>query len=158
MSKKSLVLVASHLFVGVFGFALGIYLLPILIAPDAPSDQQIAAVSQQAVYKTQFVRELKDSDALHHGIGEVTIAKDSISFQGKLTPGPNYKLYLSPTFVETEADFKRLKSTMVAIDDIKTFDKFLVSLPANVDPADYTSVIIWCEAFNEFITAGQYRG
>ena len=27
---------------------------------------------------------------------------------GKLAPGPDYKLYLSPEFVETEADFKRL--------------------------------------------------
>jgi len=36
---------------------------------------------------------------------------------GKLVPGPDYKLYLSPEFIETEADFNRLKATMVRVGD-----------------------------------------
>ena len=38
---KPLLLVASHLLTLALGFALGVYVLPILIAPDAPTLQQI---------------------------------------------------------------------------------------------------------------------
>ena len=41
--------------------------------------------------------------------------------------------------------------------DIKTYDGFLVSLPADVDVEAYTTVVVWCEAFGEFITAAKYR-
>jgi hypothetical protein len=30
-------------------------------------------------------------------------------------------------------------------------------LPAAIDPADYNSVIVWCESFGQFITAARYR-
>jgi hypothetical protein len=74
-----------------------------------------------------------------------------------LSPGPDYKLYLSPEFVETEADFKRLKPTMVRVGDVKTFKNFLVTVPEAVDPARYNTVIVWCETFSQFITAAKYR-
>jgi len=32
-----------------------------------------------------------------------------------------------------------------------------VPLPTSIDPARYTSVIIWCETFGQFITAARYR-
>ena len=64
---------------------------------------------------------------------------------GKLAPGPDYKLYLSPEFVETEADFLRLKPKMVRVGDVKTFENFIVPVPAGVDPARYSAVIVWCE-------------
>lgn len=38
---------------------------------------------------------------------------------GKLAPGPDYKLCLSTEFMETEADFNRLKSTMTLVGDVK---------------------------------------
>lgn len=82
---------------------------------------------------------------------------DSVSLNGKLSPGPDYKLYPSPEFVETEADFLRFKPKMIRIGDVRTFENFLVSMPANVDPANYTSVVVWCESFGEFITAAKYR-
>ena len=46
---------------------------------------------------------------------------------------------------------------MVRVGDVKTFNNFLVPVPAGVDPSDYTTVIVWCERFGEFITAAQYR-
>ncbi|MDT1795480.1 DM13 domain-containing protein, partial [Salmonella enterica] len=74
---------------------------------------------------------------------ETGIGPDVISLMGRLAPGPDYQLYLSPTFVETEADFARQKEKMVKIGPVKTFDNFIVPLPADVNPADYDSVIIW---------------
>jgi hypothetical protein len=150
-------LVATHCVVGIVGFGVGIYALPILIAPPAPSVEEIRSISSQAEYTAQFQRDLKDSDALHWGEGEVSIGPKSISFMGMLAPGPDYKLYLSPGFVETEADFKRLKSTMVRVGDVKTFENFLVDIPPGIDPSNFTSVIVWCESFEQFITAARYR-
>ena len=46
---------------------------------------------------------------------------------------------------------------MTEIGDVKTFENFLVSVPAGVDINDYSSVIVWCESFGEFITAARYR-
>jgi hypothetical protein len=119
-------LIVTHCAVGVLGFGAGIYVLPILTAPHAPSEEEIKVMSSQAKYTAQFHKDLKDSDTLHWGEGTVSIGSRSITLMGKLAPGPDYKLYLSPEFVETEADFNRLKTTMVRVGDVKTFDNFIV--------------------------------
>lgn len=157
MLRKTLLLVATHAAVGLAGFALGIYLLPILTAPEMPSTAQVAAAAQGAAFHGEFRRDLKDSDPLHWGEGRVSVGPRRITLEGRLAPGPDYKLYLSPEFVETEADFKRLKATMRRVGDVKTFENFVVELPEGVDVAAYTTVIVWCETFSEFITAARYR-
>ncbi|ATP11491.1 DM13 domain protein [Aeromonas salmonicida subsp. pectinolytica 34mel] len=158
MQRKTLaLLLATHLLIGGLGFAAGIYTLPILIAPPAPSSDAVAASQQQASFSGTFRRDLKDSDRLHWGEGKVSIGPDAVSLMGRLAPGPDYQLYLSPEFVETEADFSRLKAQMVHVGPVKTFDNFIVPLPASIDPARYTSVIVWCETFGQFITAARYR-
>lgn len=155
--KKPVLLVGSHLLTLALGFGLGVYALPILIAPPAPAAGDVAAQQQAAAFKGTFRRDLKDSDALHWGEGIVSVAPRTIGLTGKLAPGPDYKLYLSPEFVETEADFKRLKPQMVRVADVKTFDNFLVDVPPGVDVARYKAVIIWCETFGQFITAARYQ-
>jgi hypothetical protein len=147
----------SHLVALAIGFAGGIYLLPILTAPEAPTASQVAATSAQALFTGQFKRDLADSDALHWGEGKVFISKSTIALEGELAPGPDYKLYLAPEFIDTEAEFKRNKHKMVRVGDVRTFKNFVVDLPESIDPAKYTTVIIWCEAFSEFITAAKYR-
>lgn len=154
---KKLLLTVSHLVAIAIGFALGIYALPILIAPPAPTAAEISAQRAQASYTGEFRRNLQDSDALHWGEGTVSITATHIALAGELAPGPDYKLYLSPVFVETEADFARHRPVMIRVGDVKTFSNFLVPLPSSIDPARYTTVIIWCESFNQFITAASYR-
>jgi Electron transfer DM13 len=155
--KQLALLVATHLAIGAIGFGLGIYLLPILTAPEGPSITEVKAEVTKGVFKGAFRRDLKDSDFLHWGEGTVSIGTTAVTLLGKLAPGPDYKLYLSPAFVETEADFMRLKSKMVRVGDVKTFENFIVPVPANIDPAAYSAVIIWCESFSQFITAAKYR-
>lgn len=150
-------LVGSHLLAILAGFVLGIYALPILVAPSSLSAKDIESLMGPAQWTAHFRRNLKDSDALHWGEGMVFVGPKSISLLGKLAPGPNYKLYLSPEFVETEADFHRLKLQMVQVGDIKTFENFLVPVPQGTDPARFNTVIVWCEAFSQFITAAKYR-
>ena len=75
-----------------FGFALGIYVLPILVSPSAPSTIDIAALMGSAQWKAEFRRDLKGSDPLHWGEGKVAVGPRSISLIGRLAPGPDYKL------------------------------------------------------------------
>jgi hypothetical protein len=154
---KKLILVATHLLAVAAGFALGVYLLPILTAPPAPSSAEIASKAANARFTGTFRRDLKDSDALHWGDGTLAVSANSISLDGSIAPGPDYKLYLSPEFVETKADFQRMKSRMVRIGDVKTFRNFVVPVPEGVDPARYNTVVIWCETFSQFITAARYQ-
>ncbi len=94
---------------------------------------------------------------MHWGEGKVTVGKRAIALMGKVSPGPDYKLYLVPEFVETEAQFLKVKARSVRVGDIKTFENFIVPVPADVDVAQYTTVLVWCETFSEFISAAKYR-
>lgn len=155
--KKLLIFSITHTVALVTGVALGIYLLPILTAPTAPTAAEIQARSGDMQFSGQFRRDLEDSDFLHWGEGNVAVGRRSIALTGRLAPGPDYKLYLSPEFIETEAAFMRLKSRMVLVGDVKTFNNFIVPVPPQVDPANYNTVIVWCESFSQFITAAKYR-
>lgn len=92
--RRFLFLTLSYLIVAAGGFALGIYLLPILTAPAAPAAAEVASQATQAAYTGQFRRELKGGDLFHWGEGTVSVGPRSIAFMGKLAPGPDYKLYL----------------------------------------------------------------
>ena len=157
--KKTLIfgLLVSHLIVGGIGFAAGIYLLPILIAPPAPDLATVTEAVRNSEFVGEFSRDRQDSDALHWGEGEVSIGSKAITFRGRLAPGPDYRLYLSPEFVETEQDFNRLKSTMVQVGQVRTFENFMVPVPADIEPSQYNTVVIWCESFGQFITSAEYQ-
>ena len=155
--KTLIILFITHALVGAFGFAAGIYVLPILTAPDAPAATEVEQMAAQADYQAEFRKDLQDSDFLHQAEGSVTVGNDYITFMGEMSPGPDYILYLAKEFVETEADFLRLKSTMVPVGDVKTFDNFVVAVGDDIDVSDFNTVIVWCESFNQFITAAQYQ-
>jgi hypothetical protein len=139
------------------GFAAGIYVLPILTAPKGPDAQTVQRAAQDASHRATFRRDLKGSDFLHWGEGEVAVGARRIAHSGRLSPGPDYKLYLVPDFVEDEAGFLALKARSARIGDVKSFDGFVLDVPAGVDINAYTTVLVWCEAFREFITAAKYR-
>jgi Electron transfer DM13 len=155
--KRLLYLALTHGAALAVGFALGVYFLPILTAPAAPAAADVSAAAGKAEFKGEFRRNLKDSDFLHWGEGTVSVSASAVALMGRIAPGPDYKLYLSPEFVETEADFKRLKPKMARVGDVKTFENFIVPVPANIDPKAYNTVIVWCESFGQFITAAKYR-
>jgi hypothetical protein len=152
-----LILVFTHLSAGALGFAAGIYALPILIAPPPPSQVDVEAVALDARYTAQFKRDLKDSDALHWGEGKVSVGEKYVTFMGNLAPGPDYKLYFSPQFVETEADFEQFRPSMQLIGDIDTFKNFVIAVPPGVNLTQFNTVIVWCETFGQFITSAKFR-
>jgi len=155
--RTILFLIFSHIFIGFLGIAIGIYSLPILTAPPAPTSTKIEHMSLSANYTTEFKRNLKGSDLLHWGDGKVSIGENYVTLMGKLAPGPDYKLYLSPKFVETEAQFEQLKHSMIQLGDVNTFENFVVEIVPNTPLEKFNTLVVWCESFGEFITSAKYR-
>ena len=150
-------LIATHAGALALGFALGVYFLPILAAPDAPDSGVVSAVAKDARYTAKFVRDLKGSDLFHWGEGDVSVGHKQIAMMGELAPGPAYRLYLTPELVTDEAEFLALKERSALVGNIATFNNFVVPVPASVDIQKYKAVVMWCESFKEFITAGSYQ-
>jgi hypothetical protein len=155
--KTIALLAASHAIVLGIGFAAGVYVLPILTAPQSPSEQEAAAAAKGARYYVRFHKELKGSDFLHWAEGKVAIGKERVAFTGQLAPGPDYKLYFSPEYVDTREGFLRVKARAARAGDIRTFDAFVVSVPPTIDIGAYDTVVVWCERFSMFITSAKYR-
>ncbi|MFQ3171370.1 MAG: hypothetical protein ACJAW8_002441 [Oleispira sp.] len=155
--KRITLLATSHIAVAGLAFSLGIYTLPIIMAPADPSSSTLALTIKSTRYVATIADNLTDSDWLHWGKGTFSIGDDYIIFQGKLAPGPAYRLYLSPTFIETEKDFIQMKSTMVEVGEIKSFANHILPLSNDIALEEYNSVVVWCEAFNQFITAAQFK-
>lgn len=154
---RKLLLLVTHGGALALGFALGIYVLPILTAPKSPDAAELAQMAEGAAFSAEFTRDLKGSDFLHWGEGKVSVSPNRIVHEGALAPGPDYKLYLVPQFVTDEAEFLALKEQSVQVGDVKSFGGFVTEIPQDIDITAYTTVLIWCEAFGEFITAAQYR-
>ena len=155
--KKIFLLLATHSFVLIFGFALGIYLLPILTAPDSIEISKINDYEKKSLYQTEFIRDLRGSDPWHWGRAKVTISNKKITVNGSIAPGPDYKLYLLNSFVEHEDEFLPIKEDAQYVAEVKSFENFVVDVPSNINVSEFNTVVIWCESFNEFITAAQYR-
>ena len=155
---KSVILFAiSHLSVATIAFLLGIYSLPIFMAPASPTSGALALSIKNTRYVATIADNLTDSDWLHWGKGTFSIGDDFIVFQGSIAPGPDYRLYLSPTFIQTESEFLKLKASLIEVGKVKSFNNYIVPLSREIDIEQYNSVVIWCEAFNQFITAVQFK-
>lgn len=155
--KKLLLRVLSHGVALAIGFAAGIYVLPILIAPKGPAADEIAAAAGSALFTAQFRRDHPGSDALHWGEGTVSLSPSQVALNGRLAPGPDYKLYLLREDVQNRAAFLAVKQQAMRLGDVKTFDNFIVPVPPQVDVAAYNTVLVWCETFSMFIAAARYR-
>ena len=150
-------LMATHTLTLLIGVAAGIYMLPLLTAGDGPDKNILDQVMENRHYSGTFSRDREDSDLLHWGEGELSIGPSRIAFSCRLAPGPDYRLYLSPVFIETERAFIEQKQSMKEVGAINTFDGFLIDIPTRVDAATYTTAIVWCETFDQFITSAVYK-
>ena len=46
---------------------------------------------------------------------------------------------------------------MVRVGDVKKFENFVVPVPADIQADKYSTVVVWCETFGQFITAAKYK-
>lgn len=156
--RYPLIFGGSGLLVGlIIGFGLGVYFLPILIAEDGLSEAQIAQIETSAERSAILRRDLEGSDAFHWGEGTIYVNETQIWLDGRISPGPDYRLYLTPKFIETGVEFFEIKEQSVEIAPIKAFENFSVPVPEGINPADYSAVVIWCERFGQFITAAEFK-
>ena len=138
---------------GAVGF--GLYFLPILTASLGLDQVAVQALATSAERRGRFVRDLPGSDALHWGDGTIMMNANKIWLDGTISPGPDYRLYLAPEFVDDGAGFLAIKAESRQIGAVKTFENFALDLPPAMDLDEYDAVVIWCEAFKQFITAAR---
>ena len=155
--KRAILLAVTHLVALAIGFGAGVYYLPILTAENAPEATILEQEAAAATYSATLTRDLPGSDGLHWVEGTISVSETTISHQGALAPGPDYFVYLTSEFVDDEEKFLAIKNQAQLIGPVKSFEGFLLDIPEGVDIENYNTVVIWCESFNEFITAGQYR-
>ena len=113
----------------VIGSGLGVYFLPILTAEKGLDLVAIGALSQSALRQGTFVRDLPGSDGLHWSDGMIMANADQIWLDGEISPGPDYRLYLIPKYVETGAEFLQIKADSTQIGPIKEFENFCALYP-----------------------------
>ena len=139
----------------VVGFGLGVYFLPIIIADAPAADEVIIAAAEEASWQATFKKDLPGSDPIHWGEGTLFLSQGKVSLDGAVSPGPDYRLYLTPRYAETTSEFLAIKSQSRQIARIKGFKNFSYALDGSIDFSKYDSVVIWCERFSQFITAGR---
>ena len=81
------------------------------------------------------------------------VGNNAVWLGGSRSPGPDYRLYFAPIFVETEKIFLAIKSLSVKVRSVKAFTNFMLQLPDGVNVDEFPAVVIWCEAFSQFIAA-----
>lgn len=156
-ARKYIILaLAMKFFAGlVIGFGLGVYFLPILIA-DAPADQTLVlAESESADRMASFSKDRGDSDALHWGEGTLYLSNGRVTLDGSVSPGPDYRIYLIPKYVDSEKAFLEIKSSSREIARVSGFKNFSYKTATDINYGEYEGVLIWCERFGQYITSGR---
>lgn len=158
-ARKHIILFGIFVFIDgvVIGVGLGVYYLPIITAEKGLDQNAVAALESSAERSGVFHRDLADSDGFHWGEGKIMASATKIWLDGEVAPGPDYRLYLTPEFVETEAAFLKIKSESAMVGSVKAFKNFSLTVPEGISVADYPALIIWCEAFGQFITAAELK-
>jgi hypothetical protein len=156
-NRMKMLLLVSHLVVLGGGVGLGIYILPLLTAEDNATQSAVEEIKKDAKFSGVFTPAQKGSDAVHWAEGKVYVSDHEIAFEGKVAPGPDYKIYLTTSQANDKASFLKIKDDSLFVGDLKNFGNFRKRLPPGVNPEDYTTVQIWCERFSQFIGSAQYR-
>ena len=139
------------------GFGAGIYALPILVDFRNAGPEEISAASPDD-RRGVFSRNLAGSDPLHWGEGSIRLGMGGLVFEEnvRLSPGPDYRVYLTTRFVDTKEAFVRIKPKAIQVGKVKTFSGPLqFEVPATVNRDAYDNVVVWCEAFSMFITGAR---
>ena len=134
---------------------LGAYFLTILTAGLSLDQAALQALASSAERQDRFVRDLPGSGALRRVDGTIVVNANKIWFDGTVSPGPDYRLYLLPEFVDDGAAFLAITAESRQIGAVKTFENFALGLPLAIDLDEYDAVVIWREAFEQFFTVAR---
>ncbi len=127
----------------VMGFAPGVYILPILTEEKGLDTAALAQIELSAERSGTFTGDLPGSDAFHWGEGTVRASDMRIWLEGKILPGPDYRLYLTPSLTAEEASFLKIKDQSVQVGEVKAFSNSSLDMPLGITVGDYPAVLIW---------------
>jgi len=88
----------------------GLYFLPILTAGPGLDQAAVQALATSAEWRGRSVCDLLGSDALYWGDGTIMMNANKIWLDGTISPGPDYRLYLAPEFIDDGAGFLVIKA------------------------------------------------
>ena len=103
----------------VMGFALGVYILPILTEEKGLDTAALAQLEASPERSGTFTTDIPGSDAFHWGEGTVRASNTRIWLEGKISPGSDYRLYLIPLLATDEASFLKIKDQSVQVGEVK---------------------------------------
>jgi hypothetical protein len=138
------------------GFAAGIWFFP-YIFPIEPVNHTLTQeeTQTQALAKGTFIH-ANPSDPIHWGKGSVSVYKNLVFLEQdfEVGPGPDYRVLLVPkSGIKTNGDVKEVLGKSVDLGQIQAFKGGQrYPIPANVNLADYQSVVIWCRQFGALIS------
>ena len=144
---------------GTGGFLLGVYTLPILVEwRHGVQDREAPPEVVEGDPSGAFDRNSPGSDATHWGEGELRVSQGELVFEEnvRLSPGPDYRVYLTKRFAETREEFLEIKPEAVEIASLEVFSGPLTfPIPPEVDTDVYDNVVVWCEAFAMYIASAR---
>ena len=159
MKKILISLTIGVILGGGAGFALGVYLLPVIVEWQNRDNAPVQVTEAKADDPVgQFDRSSPGSDALHWGEGTVRVTDGKLVFEEdvELAPGPDYRIYLIKKFANTKKDFLAIKSQANEVAKLKVFSGPLsFDIPPEVDTDVYDNVLVWCEAFSMYIASAR---
>jgi hypothetical protein len=135
------------------GFALGILAFPYLFPPPPAAEQLTEADRSPLAASGTFIH-ANPSDPVHWGRGKVSVYEKTVFLEPdfEVGPGPKYHVYLVPKAnVRTNADVPDTK--FLDLGQLRSFKgSQRYAIPAGTDLKNFSSVVIWCEAFGVLIS------
>ena len=74
-----------------------------------------------------------------------------------MTPGPDYKLYRTPKYVDIKVGFEAIKAKIVSVGIIKAFENFGLPMPLSINANTYPAELARYEKFSMFISSTQLK-
>jgi hypothetical protein len=140
------------------GFALGILAFPYLFPPPPAAEQLTEADRSPLAASGAFIH-ANPSDPVHWGRGKVSVYEKTLFLEPdfEVGPGPKYHVYLVPKAnVRTNADVPDTK--FVDLGQLRSFKgSQRYAIPDGTDLKQFSSVVIWCEAFGVLISPADLK-
>lgn len=141
-----------------FGVTLGFFFFP-FVFPPPPAAETLAEIERLPLVATGTFIHANPSDPVHWGKGKVSVYERVVFLEPnfEVGPGPAFHVYLVPRVpIRSSSDLKGVKH--VDLGGLRAFKgSQRYGIPAGVNPKDYPSVIIWCEAFGVLISPADLK-
>lgn len=159
MARSILIFVIGGLLGTAAGFAIGIFVYPYIFLADIVATERVESPASKKVVAKGTFTHANPSDPIHYGKGGVTVYQDLVHLEGdfEVGPGPKFHVYLVPDKGVTPAT-NVAKTLFVDLGRLKAFKGSQnYPVPQAVNPANYRSVVIWCEQFGVLISPAELK-